>query len=222
LLLVADDADRLRGLYPPDHTGAPAVVPGRPDARGVIDRAAAQLDEYFAGDRRTFDVPLATVGSPLQERVWAALRAVPYGTTTTYGQIARALGIGAGAARAVGAATGRNPLSIIVPCHRVVGASGSLTGYAGGLEAKRRLLNHEARASGGVLDLDDDACWAMLERRDRGAEGRFIVGVRTTGVYCRPTCSGRPLRQNVVYLRDVEAARRYGLRPCRRCSPDAA
>jgi methylated-DNA-[protein]-cysteine S-methyltransferase len=221
LLLIADDADRLRGLYLPDQMRGPAGAPGRDDSGGVIDRAHAQLDEYFAGERTVFDLELATAGSPLQERVWAALRAVPYGTTVTYGQIASELGIGPGAARAVGAATARNPLSIIVPCHRVVGASGSLTGYAGGLEAKRRLLTHEARVAGDALDLDDDACWSIVERHDPAAVGRFIVGVRTTGIYCRPTCSGRPLRQNVIYLRDAAAARRHGLRACLRCAPDA-
>jgi methylated-DNA-[protein]-cysteine S-methyltransferase len=220
LLLVADDADQLRGLYLPDHKSGPAPAPGRRGAGGVIDCAAVQLEEYFAGGRKAFDLPLATDGSALQERVWAALRAVPYGTTTSYGRIAADLGMGPGAARAVGSANARNPLSIIVPCHRVIGASGSLTGYAGGLEAKRWLLTHEARGAGGVLDFDDDACWAMVERRDPAAEGRFVVGVRTTGVYCRPTCSGRPLRQNVVYLSGVESARRYGLRACLRCAPD--
>jgi methylated-DNA-[protein]-cysteine S-methyltransferase len=150
LLLVADDADQLRGVYLPDHAGGPATTPGRTCAGGVIDRAAAQLDEYFAGDRRAFDLPLATAGSPLQERVWTVLRTVPYGTTTTYGQIATALGRGLDAARAVGTANARNPLSIIVPCHRVVGASGSLTGYAGGVQAKRRLLGHEARVVAGA------------------------------------------------------------------------
>jgi methylated-DNA-[protein]-cysteine S-methyltransferase len=161
LLLIADDADRLRGVYLPGHRGGPTVAPGRRGAGGVINRAAEQFDEYFAGHRTAFDLPLATTGSPLQELVWAALRAVPYGTTTTYGRIASELGMGPGAARAVGSANGRNPLSIVVPCHRVIGASGSLIGYAGGLEAKRRLLNHEARVAGGVLDLGDDAGWAM-------------------------------------------------------------
>lgn len=234
LLLVADDADRLCGLYLPDHKGLPRATraaraargawapAGRDDPGGVIARAAEQLDEYFAGRRTTFELPLAASGSPLQRRVWAMLRAVPYGTTTTYGRIATELGLGSGAARAVGAANARNPLSIIVPCHRVVGTSGSLTGYAGGLEAKRRLLAHEARVAGGILDLDDDTCWTLAERRDPAADGRFVVGVRTTGVYCRPTCSGRPLRQNVFYLRDAEAARRYGLRACQRCEPGAA
>ena len=147
LLLVADDADHLRGVYLPDHRRGPVSAPGRPDAGGVIDAAAAQLDEYFTGDRLVFDLPLATAGSPLQEQVWAVLRTVPYGTTTTYGQIAARLGLRPGASRAVAGANARNPLSIIVPCHRVIGASGSLTGYAGGLEAKRHLLAHEARRS---------------------------------------------------------------------------
>jgi methylated-DNA-[protein]-cysteine S-methyltransferase len=147
LLLVADTADRLCGLYLPDHRRGPARAPGRHQAGGVIDRAAAQLDEYFAGDRTVFDLPLVTAGSLLQEKVWAMLRILPYGTTTTYGQIAADLGLGAGAARAVGTANARNPLSIIVPCHRVVGTSGSLTGYAGGLAAKRHLLAHERRSA---------------------------------------------------------------------------
>jgi methylated-DNA-[protein]-cysteine S-methyltransferase len=145
LLLVADDADQLRGLYLPNHKLASAIPVGRPDKGGVLDRAAVELEEYFAGERRTFELPLATAGSALEERVWATLRAVPYGTTTTYGEIATGLGLGSGAARAVGSANGRNPLSIIVPCHRVIGASRALTGYAGGLQAKRRLLDHEAR-----------------------------------------------------------------------------
>jgi len=121
----------------------------------VIGAAAAQLEEYFGGTRNTFELPLATAGTPLQERVWAALRTLPYGRTTTYGRIAAELGMGPGAARAVGTANARNPISIVVPCHRVVGAGGSLTGYAGGLDAKRWLLTHEARIAGDALDLGD-------------------------------------------------------------------
>ncbi len=183
LLLIANDADDLCGLYLPDRKRGPAAVPGRHDAGGVIVRAAAQLDEYFAGDRKTFDLPLASAGSPLQEQVWAALRLVPYGTTTTYGRIATDLGIGPGAARAVGTANARNPLPIVVACHRVVGASGALTGYAGGLEAKRRLLAHEARVTGSALDLDEPSGWAMVKRRGEelpgplrsGASGDWLV-----------------------------------------------
>jgi len=113
----------------------------------VLAEAARQLDEYFAGERRTFDLPLAPRGTPFQQRVWSALRDMPYGATTSYGALALRLG-DPNATRAVGAANGRNPISIIVPCHRVIGASGSLTGFGGGLERKRWLLEHEARTAG--------------------------------------------------------------------------
>jgi methylated-DNA-[protein]-cysteine S-methyltransferase len=107
--------------------------------------AARQLREYFAGDRTTFDLPLAPVGTPFQAQVWMALRDIPAGETRSYGQIAARLGKPS-ASRAVGAANGQNPLAVVVPCHRVVGANGTLTGYAGGLDRKAWLLKHEARA----------------------------------------------------------------------------
>jgi methylated-DNA-[protein]-cysteine S-methyltransferase len=150
LTLVADDADRLCGLYLPNHRRATALPPIDGAGGGVLGRAADQLDEYFAGGRTVFELPLATVGSPLQARVWAALGRVRYGTTTTYGRLAAELGLRPGAARAVGTANARNPLSIVIPCHRVVGTSGSLTGYAGGLAAKRHLLDHEAQVAAGA------------------------------------------------------------------------
>ncbi len=111
-------------------------------AAGLID-AERQLAEWFAGRRRDFDLPLAPVGTPFQRQVWAAIRRVAYGATTSYGSVAAELGQSQ-AARAVGAATGRNPFSIIVPCHRLVGQRGALTGYAGGLDKKRALLAFEA------------------------------------------------------------------------------
>ncbi|MCB9736625.1 MAG: methylated-DNA--[protein]-cysteine S-methyltransferase [Deltaproteobacteria bacterium] len=118
----------------------------RAPERFVAERE--QLAAYFAGERATFDLgPLAPEGTAFQRRVWEALRAIPPGETRAYGELARALGLPAGAARAVGAANGRNPLSIIVPCHRVVGADGALTGYAGGLARKRWLLDHERGAT---------------------------------------------------------------------------
>ena len=101
-----------------------------------------QLDAYFTGDRRTFEVPLNLEGTDFQRRVWAQLRAIPYGETISYGELASRVG-NARASRAVGLANGRNPVSIIVPCHRVIGADGSLTGYGGGLERKTWLLAHE-------------------------------------------------------------------------------
>ncbi len=121
----------------------------RDDADPLLSATRAQLDEYFDGRRRAFDLPLAPRGTPFQQRVWQALLGIPYGTTTTYGAIAESLGRPA-AVRAVGAANGKNPLAVIVPCHRVVGADGSLTGYAGGLAIKRALLVHEGAIPPGL------------------------------------------------------------------------
>ncbi len=117
-----------------------------PAARVVLERAREQLLAYFAGKRRAFDVPLRPRGTPFQRRVWAALRTIPYGETKSYGELAAELGQPT-AARAVGLANAKNPLPIVIPCHRVIGADGSLTGYAGGLAIKRRLLELE-RAGG--------------------------------------------------------------------------
>jgi methylated-DNA-[protein]-cysteine S-methyltransferase len=113
----------------------------------LLERAAAQLEEYFAGERTAFDLPLAAEGTEFQRRVWAELQRIPYGETATYGELARRLGRPTGS-RAVGLANGRNPLGIVVPCHRVVGSSGDLTGYGGGLPRKRLLLDLEARVAG--------------------------------------------------------------------------
>ena len=113
----------------------------------VLREAARQLGEYFIGTRRAFDLPLDVHGTPFQRRVWAELLFIPYGETRSYGQIARALG-DPNLTRAVGAANGRNPLSIVAPCHRVVGAAGQLTGFAGGLAAKRYLLGLEGVGPG--------------------------------------------------------------------------
>ena len=113
----------------------------------VLVRAESQLTEYFAGSRTEFDVPQDPAGTEFQKSVWGALGAIPFGETRSYAQVASAVGKPA-AVRAVGAANGRNPISIITPCHRVIGADGSLTGFAGGLEAKRFLLDHEGSRQG--------------------------------------------------------------------------
>jgi methylated-DNA-[protein]-cysteine S-methyltransferase len=112
----------------------------RDDAR--LRDARSELDAYFRGERRSFELPLALHGTPFQLRVWEALREIPFGTTVSYGEIARAIRR-PDAVRAVGAANGRNPVVIVVPCHRVIGADGSLTGFGGGLERKQWLLDHE-------------------------------------------------------------------------------
>jgi len=121
------------------------------DARPFRD-AAAQLDEYFAGRRQTFDLPLAPRGTAFRKLVWKALQAIPYGQTASYGEIARAIGQPL-ASRAIGGANHHNPLAIVIPCHRVVGADGSMTGYGGGLARKRTLLDLEAGAAGRRPDL---------------------------------------------------------------------
>jgi methylated-DNA-[protein]-cysteine S-methyltransferase len=127
---------------------------GEPDPRGravePFKAAAAQLDAYFDGELTRFDVPLAPHGSEFQQRVWAALQEIPYGRTESYGELAERIGSPEGA-RAVGLANGKNPIGIIIPCHRVVGADGSLTGYGGGIERKKQLLDLELTVSGTAL-----------------------------------------------------------------------
>lgn len=142
-LLAVAEGDALAGLYFPGHWHPPA--PGTigaevsPSGDSVFEATRTQLAEYVRGERTTFTVPTVTHGDDFSERVWDLLVTIPYGATTTYGAIARELG-NPRLAQRVGQAVGRNPLSVLVPCHRVVGADGSLTGYAGGLERKARLL----------------------------------------------------------------------------------
>lgn len=154
LTLTASGAG-LTGLYferdSRSHTDADYVRDAAPFADVI-----AQLNEYFEGRRTAFDLPLAPAGTPFQQRVWAALRAIPFGRTTSYGELAA--GIGApSASRAVGAANGQNPIAIIVPCHRVIGKSGALTGFAGGIERKKFLLEHEGRQPGLFVDRGREA-----------------------------------------------------------------
>lgn len=140
LLLTADDDGALTAVHLP---GRHPATTGWTRDDDLLAPARDQLAEYFARERTAFDLPLRPRGAPFQLRVWEALRRIPYADTTSYGHLARELGH-PGAARAVGAANGRNPLAIVVPCHRVVGSTGGLTGYAGGLERKRALLDLEA------------------------------------------------------------------------------
>jgi methylated-DNA-[protein]-cysteine S-methyltransferase len=141
-LLLVGERGRLHELhYPGRHRiGADWLEAADPFAAAI-----EQLDEYFTGERREFDLDLDPRGTAFDRAVWAQLREIPYGETTSYGEIARAIGR-PDRARAVGAANGRNPLPIVIPCHRVIGADGSLVGYGGGLELKRRLLELESGA----------------------------------------------------------------------------
>ncbi|CAN5474408.1 methylated-DNA--[protein]-cysteine S-methyltransferase [soil metagenome] len=154
-LTFVADANGLRAVLWPDDLASRVPLGSRSpvasngathDPDVVLRHTAVQIDEYLAGDRRQFDLPLAPAGTPFQQSAWAVLRSIPYGTTMSYAEQARALG-DVNKARAVGAADGRNPLSIVVPCHRVTGAGGRLTGFAGGLDAKAWLLGHERAVS---------------------------------------------------------------------------
>ena len=145
--LVATETSLVAVLWPDEQDGR--VVFSDPPVSGsnqVIRAAATQLNEYFDGDRRSFDLPLELRGTEFQQSVWNALVDIPFGETSTYGKQAVAIGRPR-AIRAVGSANGRNPLSIVLPCHRIVGADGKLTGFAGGLDTKRWLLDHETRVT---------------------------------------------------------------------------
>jgi methylated-DNA-[protein]-cysteine S-methyltransferase len=143
LTLVAEDTSLIAVLWPNETLNRIELEVMREDLHHPILREAErQLKEYFKGERRTFHLPLRFRGTEFQKRVWRQLLRIPYGETRSYGHLARAIGNGA-ASRAVGAANRQNPLSIVVPCHRVIGASGKLTGFAGGLETKAALLKLE-------------------------------------------------------------------------------
>jgi methylated-DNA-[protein]-cysteine S-methyltransferase len=141
-LLLLGDGHVLRGLYMQGGRKPIAIDSAWERDEAPFAAVTTQLEEYFSGHRDTFDVSLQMHGTPFERRVWAALQEIPYGETTSYGELASRIGQPTGA-RAVGLANGRNPIAVIVPCHRVIGANGSLTGYGGGLERKRILLELE-------------------------------------------------------------------------------
>jgi methylated-DNA-[protein]-cysteine S-methyltransferase len=145
LLIFADAFGLRRIVLPAENALSAAAVPAA-DPASVLCQAAAQLAEYFAGQRQTFNLPLSPQGTAFQQAVWAQIALIPYGQTRSYGELAARLGNPA-KARAAGGAAGRNPLPIIIPCHRVIGSSGSLTGFSGGLAVKRFLLRLESGLS---------------------------------------------------------------------------
>jgi methylated-DNA-[protein]-cysteine S-methyltransferase len=146
LTLMARDGN-LTHLVMEDQAHATVPPAGSERDDDAFDEVASQLDEYFAGTRTVFDVPMALEGTDFQQRVWAELCAIPYGQTISYGELARRVG-NPKASRAVGLANGRNPVAVIVPCHRVIAADGSLGGYGGGLDRKVHLLGLEQRRPG--------------------------------------------------------------------------
>ncbi|TAK21378.1 MAG: methylated-DNA--[protein]-cysteine S-methyltransferase [Chloroflexota bacterium] len=172
-----------------------------------------QLVEYFAGNRTTFDLPIVPEGTPFDRSVWQRVSRIPFGQTRTYLDVARDIDRPA-SSRAVGQANGRNPLPIVIPCHRVVGSSGDDRGYAGGVATKRYLLAHEGAippAGGSWLD------WgARLAARDAATR----IGPRGTHIYCRPTCRYTSrIRRVPALFENAAAARLAGFRACRVCDP---
>lgn len=158
-LLLTASAGLLRGIWfsphaerpgPPLRDVAERLEGTRDDDDPLLRETAAQLAAYFDGERRQFDLPLGPVGTPFQEQVWAALSTIPYGDTWSYGELAAAIGKSPAASRAVGLANGSNPIPVVIPCHRVIGADGTLTGFGGGLPRKRYLLDLEQPALFGV------------------------------------------------------------------------
>ncbi len=141
-LLLLSDGEALRGLYMQDGRKPATIGPNWEPSTAPFAAVTEQLNEYFAAERTVFDIPLALAGAPFEREVWHALEEIPYGETVSYGEIARRVSQPS-AARAVGLANGRNPIAVIVPCHRVIGSDGTLTGYGGGLERKRLLLELE-------------------------------------------------------------------------------
>jgi methylated-DNA-[protein]-cysteine S-methyltransferase len=148
-LLLTSDGTSLTGLYMEPHRHGPENTEGwvRDDAAAPLPLARQQLTDYFAGKRQEFELPLAAQGTTFQQRVWQELQEIPFGQTWSYGELARRIGQ-PNASRAVGLANGKNPISIIVPCHRVIGSSGKLVGYGGGLERKTWLLQLERGEAG--------------------------------------------------------------------------
>ena len=147
-LLLVGDGQCLHGLFMTRQHYTPSFD-GALEAEDSFAEAARQLDEWFEGRRHTFDLDVRPRGSAFQMQVWDVLRGIPFGGTMTYGEVARRVGR-PGSARAIGSAVGRNPVGIVIPCHRVVGAGGALTGYAAGLDRKRWLLDHERRHAVGA------------------------------------------------------------------------
>jgi methylated-DNA-[protein]-cysteine S-methyltransferase len=146
-LLLGGTGDALTAIWLPSGRDRLEPDPDCIESAAPFAEAVRQLDAYFAGTLRRFDLPLAPAGTPFQREVWQALREIPYGETVSYGELARRIGRPS-AVRAVGAANGQNPLSIVIPCHRVIGSDGRLVGYGGGLPAKSALLELERRGAG--------------------------------------------------------------------------
>lgn len=181
----------------------------------VLSKARVQLDEYLNGDRISFDIPVLMVGTDFQKRVWEALMKIPYGKTASYLYIAKFINKEK-AVRAVAGANGANSISLIIPCHRIIGSNGELVGYGGGVPVKKRLLKLEQNNSG----LSDNEKYNFIGSKNIKYDGVFFTAVKTTGIYCKPSCSAKkPNRENVIFYDTKKEATENGYRPCKVCKP---
>ena len=181
----------------------------------VLEKTREQLDEYLSGNRKEFDIPLLMVGTDFQKSVWDALMKVPYGTTSTYLQLAKIIQ-NEKAVRAVANANGANSIGIIIPCHRIIGSDGTLVGYGGGLPVKKRLLKLEKNNN--VLSYDEK--YNIISSKDTKYDGVFFTAVKTTGIYCLPSCTAKkPNKENTVFYDTKEEAIKNGYRACKVCKP---
>jgi methylated-DNA-[protein]-cysteine S-methyltransferase len=223
LLLVGDER-ALRGLYMQEGRTSAAVRPDWERADAPFRDVRKQLDEYFDGGRASFELPLELEGTPFQRRVWRALLEIPYGERISYGTLARRIGRPA-SSRAVGAANGRNPISVIVPCHRVIGADGGLTGYGGGIGRKRFLLDLEA--GGRVSAAKAYTLIGADGQPYQSAVSGMLGGHRRSKGYGRLDCptalrwiaKGHYVAHRVFFA-DEETAILAGYRPCAVCLPE--
>jgi methylated-DNA-[protein]-cysteine S-methyltransferase len=208
------------GAQPEAQTAQAAAISapaGQGTAHAHLRRALAELAEYFAGERRAFTVALDPQGNDFYRTIWEAVARVPYGETRSYGEIAREIGA-PGAARAVGAANGSNPVAPFIPCHRIVGSDGRLVGYGPGLPLKLRLLRMEDALPASAAEY---GAWAARVAARLGSE-RIVLGVRSSGVACRPECGSlaRYEPRPAHIFCDVAEAAVAGFRPCAVCRPD--
>jgi methylated-DNA-[protein]-cysteine S-methyltransferase len=226
-LLAVGDGEAVRGMWMQDGPRPRAIDPTwrRDDAAFATLRK--QLGEYFAGARRAFDLNLDPQGTEFQRDVWRELSKVGYGETLTYAELAGRLGR-AGSARAVGTANASNPICVVIPCHRVLGRDGALTGYAGGLERKRDLLRLEGRVEAGIAaDVRSYTLLGAAGRPYESPEPGALGGHRGNRVYGRLDCAGArrwiakgKYVTNRVFFADEETAIAAGYRPCAGCMPE--
>ncbi len=181
----------------------------------TLTKAKEQIDEYLTGNRKEFDIPLLMIGTGFQKSVWNALIKIPYGATSTYLQLAKNIN-NAEAVRAVANANGANAIALAIPCHRIINSNGDLGGYGGGLTVKKRLLKLEQSNCA----LSDDEKYEFIGSKDTKYDGYFLTAVKTTMIYCLPSCSAKkPKRENVIFYNTTNEAIENGYRACKVCKP---